>query len=475
MKLIAGSLNQQTLSLLNSQLTPRAREMKVAVAYAGNDCMELFQFAQSSNVKLDFYGRYDDSIAVSPGVIAWFLDRSYLGNLKCRLISDFYHPKVIWWCGLGAYIGSANLTNRAWVKNIEVGTFLSQEDLAASGMDVQLQSIFDEIHDRSHAIGREYLRHLDALVKARKALQDEIDKLAGQFKSMRFFPPGDAFVNSGRPSSKQLRKEAFQRQRLRLMEAIEELKPSVLASSARPHWLSPAAAEGVQIDQFLFAYHAYNVRGFNNKEHVERVHAQNKLRRQDAIKEAVKWWSAADYPYVDIATMANVTAPRLQELFARGKLPTLNLDEFCEAMSGVHAVQQFVMNKANADMGLPPKQEMTTKLRRHGELLWTKRSSAGKSTLQTLSYVIWGSDQESIETRLWNGSEDNKWALPWTRIATLGDILGWARPDDYAPVNGRSVKALRALGFDVVDESGLEEQLPAPETNEAAAQIEAGS
>jgi phosphatidylserine/phosphatidylglycerophosphate/cardiolipin synthase-like enzyme len=53
----------------------------------------------------------------------------YLGNMQCRLVSDCYHPKVIWWCGLGAYIGSANLTNRAWVKNIEVGTFLSHQDL----------------------------------------------------------------------------------------------------------------------------------------------------------------------------------------------------------------------------------------------------------------------------------------------------------------------------------------------------------
>ncbi len=33
--------------------------------------------------------------------------------------------------------------------------------------------------------------------------------------------------------------------------------------------------------------------------------------------------------------------------------------------------------------------------------------------------------------------------------SSLGEAVGWARPDDYPPRNNRTNKALRALGHDV--------------------------
>lgn len=42
---------------------------------------------------------------------------------------------------LQAYIGSANLTNAAWFKNVECGVFFTEEEMAAQG-------IADELEDR---------------------------------------------------------------------------------------------------------------------------------------------------------------------------------------------------------------------------------------------------------------------------------------------------------------------------------------
>ena len=63
-----------------------------------------------------------------------------------------------------------------------------------------------------------------------------------------------------------------------------------------------------------------------------------------------------------------------------------------------------------------------------------------------LYQLIWGSEK-NIATRLWEASRSDEWALPWLREATLGEILGWARPNEFPPRNGRSIKALKALGY----------------------------
>jgi hypothetical protein len=53
-----------------------------------------------------------------------------------------------------------------------------------------------------------------------------------------------------------------------------------------------------------------------------------------------------------------------------------------------------------------------------------------------------------MEQRLWLATH-GEWALPYIKKSTLGEAVGWARPDDYPPRNNRTNKALRALGHDV--------------------------
>jgi len=39
--------------------------------------------------------------------------------------------------------------------------------------------------------------------------------------------------------------------------------------------------------------------------------------------------------------------------------------------------------------------------------------------------------------------------IPRYKISTIAEFAGWARPEVALPRNGRTSKALRALGFDV--------------------------
>jgi len=82
--------------------------------------MKLFEACAQHLKPLEFFGRYDHTVAVDPAVLKWFLDKAS-PNFDCKLVPDILHAKVIWWVDAGAYIGSANLSDRAWISNIEAG------------------------------------------------------------------------------------------------------------------------------------------------------------------------------------------------------------------------------------------------------------------------------------------------------------------------------------------------------------------
>ena len=62
------------------------------------------------------------------------------------------------------------------------------------------------------------------------------------------------------------------------------------------------------------------------------------------------------------------------------------------------------------------------------------------NTLNNLGNEKWLQDQ---------ATKDPKWKIPHMGLSMLGEIVGWAKPDFSPPRNGRTNKALHALGYSV--------------------------
>ncbi|MCX7258168.1 MAG: phospholipase D-like domain-containing protein, partial [Polaromonas sp.] len=335
MELIAGQLNKRMMQDLNLAYTPKCLEVKVAVAYANHDCLELFNKCIEHGKKLTFFGRYDENIPVSAGVVKWFLERKDR-DAECRLISDFYHPKIIWWVGCGVYIGSANLSSRAWTQNVEVGTFISDDEMQMSGIDTQLGNIFFEIEDMSHGISPAFLEHLKKLVTLGQNSDKESSKLREKFEQERFFPKGKGLATGQKKSPKECALDKFKERWVDSLDKLWYIEKNITDDKNRPHWIPEATPKGVQTDQFLFAYHHFFVGGFNGDIYVVKAHEKNKNRKNEALQEAVNWWRESDFDYSKLEIMVSITAPRLKELLSRDKILTLSLDQFCEMLSKVH-------------------------------------------------------------------------------------------------------------------------------------------
>ena len=122
MRLVMGGINGHYLRNITENYAHDTEEVLAAVAYATHASL-LFDWCWKHRIPLKFYGRLDDTIPVTVRILETFLSKRS-ANFVCRLVQH-HHAKVIWWRGVGAYIGSANLTDSAWYKNIEAGCFFT--------------------------------------------------------------------------------------------------------------------------------------------------------------------------------------------------------------------------------------------------------------------------------------------------------------------------------------------------------------
>lgn len=446
MRFIAGPLNSHLLANLLSEHIESCTLVRAAIAYASSDNMQLFEACATHLKPLQFFGRYDHTVAVDPSVLKWFLDKAS-PNFDCRLVPDVLHAKVIWWVDAGAYIGSANLSDRAWISNIEAGTFLSHDELVEMGMDRELVHFFEAVDDRSRPLTREIYQEQVRLAERRYELAKREYGLEQQFDKDRLLPKGQGlvFVDTKRSSLKRFQR--FEEDWNEALEVMRAIATRVSAPGVRPDWIDATVAPGVQADQFLHAYYYKRVKD-GNRHPYEEFFERNSKNPELALQDALRWWHSSDFDFSFEKRTIKEWAPRLRDLLARDRILTLSEEEFIDAVSRVHAIRDHAIKQENEHLGLPDQpQARDDKVQKFGEWLWRQQSPQGKTVLELLNYVVWGNG--SVASRLWDAVRDERWAIPHIGLSSLGEIVGWARPDQFPPRNMRTNKGLRALGYNI--------------------------
>jgi hypothetical protein len=347
---------------------------------------------------------------------------------------------------VGAYIGSANLTNRAWASNIEAGTFLTEEELAGGPMLEELRTFFEVTDARAEAIDDRFYQHLLELQRGRS----DLDQAEYNFKRRvkRYFPEGRGLVSVEKDQAQDRAFAEFSRRWRESLQVLKDISEKVTQDKNRPDWIPKGTPAGAQADQFVHAYYYQFVGGHKGGHLVDAAYAKHRLNPEDALEAALAWWKEAEFDNKQERRSLLDWAPQLKDMLSRTRIRTLSKGEFCLAMPMVHAVIDYGRKRPNSELGLPSVQQDTdTKVRLHAAQLWEARSPQGKTPLEMLEYVIWGPGP--VEERIWAAARSDQWRLPWIQFSTLGEIVGWARPDDFPPRNDRTLKGLRALGYSV--------------------------
>lgn len=420
--------------------------VRAAIAYADYSNMELFKACLGKGKPLDFYGRYDFGLPVDPRVLRWFHDLKSL-NIRCHLVPDFLHAKVIWWVDAGAYIGSANLTDRAWNKNYEAGCFFTREEIVDLGLEEQLTAFFENLDDHAQPLTKEIVEEQEAWAKRLGELERRRREIEEEFGKSRLLRAGIHPTSINRESAQTRHYRSFEEEWNSTLQVMRNIAAKVASDEFRPDWVPSGASSGAQADQFLHAFYYQQVRE-GNQYPVDRFFAANENRRDAALTDALRWWKAGSYDSAHENKMLSDWAERIRRIFSRESLATLTEAQWIEAASRVHSIRDYAGKHSSAELGSPEGQlENEEKIQRHCRILWSRRSQSGRTVRELLQYVIWGRDP--IAERLWKGHRTPEWKIEGIGLSSLGEIVGWSRPDEYPPRNMRTSKGLRALGHPV--------------------------
>ena len=87
--------------------------------------------------------------------------RKYLVHVARPKRSFSPLPKLVVADDTLAYVGSANLTDAAWYRNIEAGCFFDETEMVASAMDVELREFFHRVDEHASPLSDELFRAIE--------------------------------------------------------------------------------------------------------------------------------------------------------------------------------------------------------------------------------------------------------------------------------------------------------------------------
>ncbi|WP_116654699.1 phospholipase D family protein [Pelagibacterium sediminicola] len=447
MKLILNGLNGSYLRDLLELAPDKTERVDAAVAYATENDL-LFSWCWDNSIPLRYWGRFDEQVPVSIPVLEKFFSRRS-GRYTCKLVRKF-HPKVIWWRGFGAYIGSANLTQSAWWNNVEAGVFLTEDEMQVEGHDLDLETMFSEIDSHAAPLTEELLellRKRNAELKRRKIAQKSSDNA---FVSTTLVPHWEGLARVGKKTANERKRQAFLDEWNSTLQIIRNVGATISKKENRPAWVGDDVPLGVQADQFLHAYYYTNVIDERRRSNFEALFAANRNDPDTAVQLAIRFWQGLPSSSDEYRAL-NEIAPVLRGAFERDRLKRLTEDEFVKVLSDIHAASEYARRVSNRIVGLrngvtytiPEKMDA---LARH---IYRGPARGGNSVIDTLDFILYGGSATEVPHRLWDTMNDPTRRIDLLGISSLGEIVGWALPDLYPPRNGRTSKALRALGYDV--------------------------
>lgn len=444
MRLIMGGVNGHYLRNITENYAKQTEEVLAAVAYAADSSL-LFDWCWLNKIPLKYYGRLDADLAVSPAILGDFLNKKS-PDFVCRLV-QYHHAKIIWWRGAGLYIGSANLTGNAWYKNVEAGCFFDDEEISDE-MVSDVLALFATLEANSTPLTEELLREMN---RRAKIIAAALRPDAKDFWTNSGLTKWSGLVQTTPKNALDQKREAFLREWYSTLQDLRDIGSRISQPENRPTWINSDAPAGAQADQFLNAY--YYQRTFDGrKANYEQFYEQNRVRKNDALTDAIKWWRDLPEAPSFEDKMLNDTAPFLRSALSEQSLRELNDRQFHAICMGIHAIKDYSRRVPNKAVNLPDdgtRYTIPEKVAALSNRIWNDGSSGGTRIRRLLQHLLYEGSFDKLPERLWQTVTDSKWRIEGLGISALGELVGWALPDQFPPRNGRTSKALRALGYDV--------------------------
>lgn len=450
MHLVSNSANGRYLGEIIANLAkPQLQRIRAAVAYT-RWIDPLVKLADETKVPFALFTLADGDFP-APAVVERFLNRPAGWDL--RLTRDFFHAKVIWLEGLGAYVGSANLTEKAWWQNIECGVWFTQDDLLGEPLELELATFFRALEDGGRFVRakREHLDELRRLAAQSKKLADARADLARQADLALAGIPGTTAPAAvlGKDRGDRAR-QAFITEwdnTLTLLRKLTEKAKTV----TWPAWVDPAQAASIVQDQateYWWHHHCRRSAEGSSETMMEIYRARNERHPDAAVDQLFAEWSTFEGDS-EWFTFLNVAPQESRRLLARDAIAALGKPELTKILWNAHAAREHARQILKSELGDEGRESSRDeRCALFANCLLAQRTSTGRGIRDVLDFVLWGDAADrSVASRIYTAATDPAWKLRHLGLSILGELVGYARPDEYPPRNTRVSKTLTALGF----------------------------
>ena len=423
MKIVGNSLNGVwTREVVQWSDNDDLLGIELAVAYTSK-MDELLKLSSRRKIPLNLYTLADGdgfpSLDVARAIV-----RSSNSSLRLYLIKKFYHPKIMWFRGVGAYIGSANLSDSAWSRNQECGIWMDEDELHRENWIEQLGSIFMTVRESCKEATLEDIEALDAIKTRRAALNAQEREFRQFVDKMLSGIPGDSPLTDQSISKNRggAARNAFMEEWELGLTTLRKLAKRFEEEKDRwPKWVNREAAPAIVQDQATEAWWEHEFRKTRESGRLmQEAHQRNRSRSVDAENDLIAYWEAFQPKELDKwQRFVNDAPSYLRTHLSREALSNLDQGYLGEILSRCHAAIAHSRQMKNADFGLGPgaQTELQARVQLFAEYLWKARSETNRTVKDVLQYVLWGDtaghpDDHLPASRIWAALHEPEWKLP---------------------------------------------------------------
>ena len=343
-------------------------------------------------------------------------------NIHIRYFtSPAFHSKLYIFGDKASLVGSANLTQAGMNSNREICVEIPREDEAFDNLVMLFQSYWNQ----AEALTPEVLQKYSTLFAAYTTNAESTleNKIKDQFGDV--VPAEGIEVGKPKPLKEKVFLSDYQRTYQEFLTAYNEIKELYLADGRRQQ-PEDAVPVRIEIDQFF----SFIRERFTKGESYLGEPLRNSEERRAIVKIKLNEWFNQRWKYLDEHIPDNI--PRVQRLSIKAAIEKATIDELVDALDVCHSFHDRLRFFPGGH---------DTHIKEF------KDSNDIRQIKKVLIYLLHGKDD--YVSRMGNCIFDPEYKLNQFGRSAVQELLGWVNKEEIPICNGRTVKALRYLGFNV--------------------------
>lgn len=344
-------------------------------------------------------------------------------NVHVRFFtSRKFHSKLYIFGDRCALVGSANLTQSGLQSNREIAILVPQEQPEFDELVSLFQSYWNEAHVLDEVRLKRYVEIWARRSVAKSPESQLEDSVRESFGDVA--PSQGVQVGVSKASADQLFLEDYRRSYQEFLLAFREVEDIYKQDGRRQQ---PGLPLRIEIDQFFSFIREWHCPG----EKFLDAPLRGSDDRRALIKGLIGEWYQQRWAWLDEQVVTGF--PRINErLGTKDAIAAASMDNIIDALEVCHSFREL--------------------LRFHlGGAPTVRKDFARSNDLQrvknTLTYLLHG--KEAFVDRMGAAIFDPAFKLAMIGRSVVQELLGWVNQEDIPICNGRTMKSLRFLGYDL--------------------------